>query len=97
MSRKTKEYKWPYYSRVRIIVKRIRTYLLRASRSFRRNCKKQVIIEPNDDPEPARCINRRAKFVPFNSRGKFGFLVADNFLDKQSGSMGCRGPPINRF
>jgi len=76
--------------------KRIKSYILKVDRLF----KKRKIIKPSvnyiDDPFPVyiNITNRRAKFILLNLRVKFGSFCYAQIQDKLFALSGCRGPPL---
>lgn len=91
-------------SAYRVILKTV-SYITRTSKAIRekRTFRSQKSINHSDDDEvPPAYIenlisNRRAKFISFNLRGKFGFFCYAQKMDKPTSSVGCRSPPFFGF
>ncbi|MDD4579003.1 MAG: hypothetical protein PHS75_10705 [Anaerolineaceae bacterium] len=77
--------------------KRIKSYILKIGRLFKKHKIKKPSVNYIDDPFPVyiNITNRRAKFTPYESRGKFGSFCSAHKTDKPDGGTGCRSPPIS--
>ncbi len=76
---------------------RIKSYILRIDRLFKKRKVKKLSINYIDNPIPVYIYitNRKAKFAPCKLRGRFGFFNSANIKDQSIGGTGCRGPPTS--
>jgi hypothetical protein len=78
-------------------LKRIKSYILKLDRLFKKRKIKKPSVNYIDDPFPVyiNITNRKAKFALKIFRGEFGFFCyAYKYLaDKFIYSVGCRSPP----
>lgn len=78
-------------------LKRIKSYILKIGRLFKKRKTKKPSVNYIDDLFPVyiNITNRGAKFTPYESRGKFGSFCSAHITDKPAGGTGCRSPPIS--